>query len=283
MSAMQNNLREMQVIGVKTQEWIIHERDCPSLTTLGIRYTGITQAGDGFAFCRLKPNMAIIFGTLSGKGKVWIQGEWKTCGSGDLYLTPAGVPHAYRSIPGKKWHLGWVVYGGGNEHTLVRDEEPQLRRGPCEGLFTALRGLYDEVHGLNESPALHRWAELIDLSARRLIQEHRMDERLRELWSQVDTELSRDWTLELLAQKVHLSGEQLRWLCQKYFNHSPMEHLTSLRMKRAAVLLVRTNQKIAVIAEDVGYKNAFAFSTAFKRVVGVSPLEFSRAEGRRIA
>jgi AraC-like DNA-binding protein len=84
-----------------------------------------------------------------------------------------------------------------------------------------------------------------------------------------------------MSERICLSPEQLRYLCQKNFNHSPMEHLTWLRMKRAAFLLERTSQKIAAIAEEVGYQNAFAFSTAFRRVIGVSPLEFSRKAGRK--
>jgi AraC-like DNA-binding protein len=51
-------------------------------------------------------------------------------------------------------------------------------------------------------------------------------------------------------------------------------------MRHAAGLLVRTNQKIAVVAADVGYQNAFAFSTAFKRVMGISPAEFFRTQSR---
>ena len=42
-----------------------------------------------------------------------------------------------------------------------------------------------------------------------------------------------------------LVRNNLRHLCQKYFGRSPMEHLTWLRMKRAAFLLERTNQKIS--------------------------------------
>jgi AraC-like DNA-binding protein len=56
-----------------------------------------------------------------------------------------------------------------------------------------------------------------------------------------------------------------------------MEHLTWLRMKRAAFLLERTNQKILTIAEEMGYQNAFAFSSAFKRVMGAAPFVFARS------
>jgi AraC-like DNA-binding protein len=281
MGAMQFNLREIQIIGRGTQEWIVHRRECPALTALGIQYAGVTHAAAGFSFCRLDPKIAVVFGFTLGTGRAWINGRWKKCGAGDVYLTPAGAPHAYHALPGSKWHLGWVAYDEERGRRVIRADQAQWRRGAAQGLRDAILGLYHEVHALNEAAALHHWAELVDLSARRLIHERHIDDRLLQLWNGIDTELGQPWSLPAMAQRVHLSPEQFRHLCQKYFGRSPMEHLTWLRMKRAAFLLERTSQKIAVVAEDMGYRNAFAFSTAFKRVIGVSPLEFSRSLSRK--
>jgi AraC-like DNA-binding protein len=163
---------------------------------------------------------------------------------------------------------------------MVQDGRTDLRKDSAQGLRNAIMGLYEEVHGLNEAAAVHYWAELVDLSARRLIHERQIDERLLALWRTVDSELGKPWTLGSLAKRVHLSPEQLRHLCQRHFGRSPMKHLACLRMNRAAVFLLRTNQKIAAIADAVGYQDAFAFSTAFKRVIGTSPTEFLRTQPR---
>lgn len=277
---MQTCLREIQVLGRATQEWIDQPK-CPAFSSHGIRDVGLTWAAPGYSFCRLAPRIAMVIATVSGVGQVWVKGRWKECQAGDVYFTPADAPHAYQAIKGKKWHICWVIYQEGRKRTAVPSNHAQLRRHSSDGLLHAVMGLYNEVHSFNEGAAVHYWVELVDLSARRLIHEQRIDERLLRLWSAVDKELGRPWMLESLATQVHLSPEQLRHLCQKYLGHSPMEYLTHLRMKRATILLMRTNQKIAVIAEDVGYENPFAFSTAFKRVIGVSPHEFSRThEGR---
>lgn len=279
---MPHNLREMQVIGRTTKEWIVHQRECPALGVLGIQYVGVTHAGPGFAFCRLDPRIAVVFGSILGMGKVRVNGRWKKCSPGDIYLTPAGAPHAYHALKGKKWYLCWVAYVEKRGRKVIRGEQAAALSGSALGLRDAILGLYNEVYALNEAGAAHYWAELVDLNARRLIQERQIDERLLRLWNDVDTDLARPWQLETMSQQVHLSREQLRQLCQRSFGHSPMEHLTWLRMKRAAFLLERTNQKISVIAEDVGYQNAFAFSTAFKRVIGISPIKFSREFSRKI-
>ena len=53
-----------------------------------------------------------------------------------------------------------------------------------------------------------------------------------------------------------------------------MHQVAFLRMRRAATLLESTRQKINSIARTVGYDNAFAFSTAFKRHIGTSPADY---------
>ena len=45
-------------------------------------------------------------------------------------------------------------------------------------------------------------------------------------------------------------------------------------MERAAALLMFSGTAVAAVATQVGYDNAFAFSTAFKRVWGMSPATY---------
>jgi AraC-like DNA-binding protein len=58
---------------------------------------------------------------------------------------------------------------------------------------------------------------------------------------------------------------------------TPMEYLTRWRMLLAADKLENSSDSISVIAFSLGYESESAFSTAFKRVMGSSPRQFSRA------
>jgi AraC-like DNA-binding protein len=63
-----------------------------------------------------------------------------------------------------------------------------------------------------------------------------------------------------------------------------MAHLTRLRMLAAADLLCHSQEKISSIAARIGYGDGFAFSTAFKREMGMCPQQFratNRPEGIR--
>ena len=57
---------------------------------------------------------------------------------------------------------------------------------------------------------------------------------------------------------------------------SPMEYLTRWRMLLAGDKLVNSGDPISIIALSLGYESDSAFSTAFKRVMGSSPRQYSR-------
>jgi AraC-like DNA-binding protein len=58
---------------------------------------------------------------------------------------------------------------------------------------------------------------------------------------------------------------------------SPMEYLTHWRMLLAGDRLLNPRDSIASIAQSLGYDSESAFSTAFRRVMGSSPRQYSRS------
>ena len=50
-----------------------------------------------------------------------------------------------------------------------------------------------------------------------------------------------------------------------------MQYLTNWRMQVAANLLVERSDKVASVAEEVGYDSEAAFSRAFKKATGLAP------------
>jgi AraC-like DNA-binding protein len=77
-----------------------------------------------------------------------------------------------------------------------------------------------------------------------------------------------------MAGCAGMSQESLRRLCLRQVGRPPLSHLTRLRMNTAVDMLCHTPEKVASVAARMGYGDAFAFSTAFKRVMGMSPKRF---------
>ncbi|WP_453993322.1 response regulator transcription factor [Bacillus nitroreducens] len=83
-------------------------------------------------------------------------------------------------------------------------------------------------------------------------------------------------TLETIAQQLQVSTVYLSRIIKQELGTSFTGLVTELRMRKAIELLQSTNLQIYEIAEQVGYESQHYFSTAFKKVVGVSPNQFRK-------
>ncbi|WP_067468279.1 AraC family transcriptional regulator [Actinomadura macra] len=87
-------------------------------------------------------------------------------------------------------------------------------------------------------------------------------------------DLSHPWTVADLAAKVGVSRAALAQRFGKLIGEPPMAYLTGVRLAQAADLLRESDATLEAVARQVGYGNAFALSTAFKRERGISPQEY---------
>jgi AraC-like DNA-binding protein len=86
------------------------------------------------------------------------------------------------------------------------------------------------------------------------------------------------WTVATLAASVGVSRALLARRFHELVGQPPMSFLTSWRMALAADLIVEGDATVGAVARQVGYGSPFTFSTAFKRVHGLSPKGY-RAQG----
>ncbi|MBB3732966.1 AraC family transcriptional regulator [Nonomuraea dietziae] len=83
----------------------------------------------------------------------------------------------------------------------------------------------------------------------------------------------RPWTLAALADTAGVSRTTLAERFVKVVGTPPLTYLKDWRMTLAADLLAESTSTVAAVAHQVGYADAFGFSTAFKRFHGVNPTE----------
>jgi transcriptional regulator GlxA family with amidase domain len=88
--------------------------------------------------------------------------------------------------------------------------------------------------------------------------------------------MAEPWTLDALADEVHLSRSQLARSFAATVGASPMAYLRQMRVEQMARLLISTDLSIAEAARSVGWKNQFHASQCFHAHHGVSPTEFRR-------
>ena len=106
------------------------------------------------------------------------------------------------------------------------------------------------------------------------------DKQMSAAMSSMHDDPARRWTLHELAEHAAMSRSTFAQRFKETVGSSPMDYLTRWRMQLAGDKLVNGIDPISVIARSLGYESESAFSTAFKRVMGCSPRQYSR---RRIS
>jgi AraC-like DNA-binding protein len=271
------SLREIHILGARTQELLVGPEACPALAAAGVRLCGVSDTAAPYRMERPVLEFGEVLGVVAGEGRVWLAGEgWRAVRAGDCYLAPRGAEQGFFPAPGRRWRIAWVHYLESTPEAdrVIARGPARVVAGDAEPLAEAIRRLHTEVLGAHDAAMTAQLAGWVHLCARRLARRSEGgagDERLRRLWTRVDAELGASWELGALAAAAGLSGEHLRRLCQRELGRSPMAELTRLRMRRAGLLLRGTPSKVEAVAAAVGYGSLYAFSAAFRREVGVPP------------
>lgn len=265
--------------GTDTRQRKLESSVAPCLARFCIGAVGLDEAYLGYHFQRSDPYCPMVLACHAGQGQVWVQGRWRTLGPGESYVTPPGIPHAYQANRKEAWRLAWVAYGV----PTIRREQPGVSRPAAEvvagdntNLVRAVEGLIVEAAAHADAAAMLRWAELVDIECKRIDGKKLIDMRLVSLWDEVEASPGEAWSIDALTGRTRMSGEHLRRLCRKYYGHSPMEHVLLVRMRVAAQLLASPENTVDLVSQRVGYSSAFAFSQAFKRVMGKPPSEYRK-------
>jgi AraC-like DNA-binding protein len=82
---------------------------------------------------------------------------------------------------------------------------------------------------------------------------------------------ARAWSIEALAQEVHMSRSVLAERFNELVGMPPMQYLKRWRLAVAARLLCNERSSIIRVAEAVGYESEASFSRAFKIEYGAAP------------
>jgi transcriptional regulator GlxA family with amidase domain len=98
----------------------------------------------------------------------------------------------------------------------------------------------------------------------------------------VEAEFADDLSLDDIARRVATSRRQLQRAFAEIGHTTFREHLTRVRMDRAAELLGDRRLTVREVARRVGYRQPAQFAKAFRRQTGIGPSEYrARTAGTR--
>jgi AraC-like DNA-binding protein len=256
------------------REWLAKAHVCPLLDLHHISHVGVMRARPPFEVLRTDQNGTFMLACLDGQGVVLTDGRWRTIKAGQACLLPPFVLNSLKCAARQPWSFAWVRYRESRASTpIISSASPVSGAFEGHALRAAIEGLHSETGSGPGPTALHHWTELIHHYVLRFARPHVPDERLWRMWQTVERDLKHPWTLKELASLACMSDEHLRRLCRKEIGRSPRQQLTFLRLQMAVHLLSTTDDKVEVVAREVGFESAFTFSNTFKHWIGWRPSE----------
>lgn len=90
----------------------------------------------------------------------------------------------------------------------------------------------------------------------------------------IDQNISRDYSLEMIADTFKISTGHLSYLLKLRLGMSYQEYINELRIKRAKEMLTATRDTIDTISSQCGFNSRHTFIRMFKKLEGITPTQY---------
>lgn len=97
---------------------------------------------------------------------------------------------------------------------------------------------------------------------------------VKEIINYMNSNYMNDISLDKISKNMYLSPVYISKIFKEEIGESPINHLIKIRLSKAEELLKDNTIPIKVVAQRVGYNDAYHFSKLFKKYYGVSPSAF---------
>ena len=208
--------------------------------------------------------------------------------AGQMFLAPQNQKHTIINDPKNPLEFSWIALSGTDlEHQL--DLIP-LPNKPTIALYQNqekirqifLNTIYGELVDLNRE--LYLCSKFYEVLAHSnvinkpfpLPTNRHSDIYYSKIISYINSHYAENLTVSDIAKHIHISTNHLRRICHEKSNLTPQMLITSKRINVAKVLLANDTSSIEEIASMVGFANVGAFSKCFKKMCGISPLQFRK-------
>jgi two-component system response regulator YesN len=109
-----------------------------------------------------------------------------------------------------------------------------------------------------------------------LLRQHTFGGVLTDIEKEITDHYMENLSLKSLSEKYYINSAYLGQIFKKQFGISFKDYLSNYRIDRAAELLIRSDEKIYVIANEVGFNNTDYFISKFVQIKSITPLQYRK-------
>ena len=231
-------------------------------------------------------NYYMLHFILKGQGHYYLNNKHYKLNENQCFLTEPGTVTLYKAEPTNPWTYTWICFNGDYVPHLLKQsnlntDNPIINLSCNQTIYEIIKEMLS-YHQLTPANECYLQSKLYLIFAK-------LHEALQSVYNKV--ELNNNFyvtkaieyiekntftnlSVNDIARYLNISRSHLYALFKQELNTSPQQFLTNAKIANARELLSKTKIPIYSIALSCGYKNAFAFSRAFKQVTNISPREY---------
>ena len=231
-------------------------------------------------------NYYMLHFILKGQGHYYLNNKHYKLNENQCFLTEPGTVTLYKAEPTNPWTYTWICFNGDYVPHLLKQsnlntDNPIINLSCNQTIYEIIKEMLS-YHQLTPANECYLQSILYLIFAK-------LHEALQSVYNKV--ELNNNFyvtkaieyiekntftnlSVNDIARYLNISRSHLYALFKQELNTSPQQFLTNAKIANARELLSKTKIPIYSVALSCGYKNAFAFSRAFKQVTNISPREY---------
>ncbi len=243
----------------------------------------------GFAMNRPRGLKEYTFLRFHGSVTILIKGELVTTDPGSCIFYAADTPQWFQS-PQPLTH-DWMHMTGDIPGSLAAvGLQTDTLYTPAAGQFVTaiLREIEFELlanPGENTPLTQLKYRELLIKLARAVGRENQESDikpsvkaQMRQARSHIFSHLEHNWTVQEMAELAYISASRFHTVYRNVFGISPVDDLIHARIDMAKNRLCNSEESVGGLAAELGYRNVTHFCRQFKKITGLTPLEFRKSQ-----
>lgn len=252
----------------------------PSLP-LRIRSAGRYELPGGWEDTPHQKWFVELFWGAAGRGEFRVGEEWVLLDPGQVFFYWPGDTHHARSVS-EVWSYCWVTFDHADAARWVEAfgfAERRRDAGPCpESMFLELIDALNSADAVGEVRASNLGHQLLAAAATSVVRTPAPGSLASRARAMIDQRFAEhDFTVELLADLLHMHRSTLFRQFAAAHGLSPSAYLQNLRLQRGISLLREGDAPVQEVALAAGFTDANYFARAIRRVTGLSPRALRRS------
>ena len=188
---------------------------------------------------------------------------------GDAFVIHAGLNHAFSADEAARF---LVVDLSQLPPNLCHAQTQKFLLSPATLAYVQFAGLQlmSKTNAHLENAMCGMLLQLLEQQGQQL----RIDPRIASVISEIQQDISQNWSVERLAKLSFLSPTQFKTVFKSNLGQTSQQFVLQLRMEKAKALLTHTDLPVQLIGEKVGFSNPSAFTRRFSQFFGLSPKSY---------